>query len=87
MSMSEEEWRAVEPLFKEPSTWLLVGGVRESYVPLFEGTLDEAVAEALRHAAFWETTTTVVLAPEGRYGTKKVEVAKVSPIRGSPIRP
>lgn len=80
MSMNQEAWERVQPLFDQRSTWLLIPGRRDAYVPLFEGTLNEAVAEAFKHATYWETTTTVVHAPEGRYHGEKTEVVKVSPI-------
>lgn len=86
MPLTEGEWEAVKPFFEERTFWLLVPGRREAYAPLFEGTLNEAIAEALRHATFWETTTTVLHTPEGRSTAGNVPVAKVSPLPGSPLR-
>lgn len=82
MAMDKETWDRIQPLFDQRSMWLLIPGRRDAFVPAFEGTLSEAVAEAFKHATFWETTTTVFHAPEGRYHGDRVPVVKVSPILG-----
>lgn len=89
MSMSAPDWETLKPIFDKKTLWLLIPGSKEAYVPLFEGTLREAIAEALVHATYWETTTTVFHAPEGRYHSEKplVAYAKASPVSGSPLRP
>jgi hypothetical protein len=87
MSLKPADWERVEPLFERRSTWILIPGSRDAYAPLFEGTLSEAVAEAFKHATFWETTTTVLYAPEGRYRGEHTPIVKVSPISSPPAAP
>lgn len=60
--------------------WLLIPGKREAYCPLFEGTTAEVLEEALAHARRWNTTSTIIYAPEGRYHGGRATLAKVSPL-------
>jgi len=84
--MSPTEWEEFKKThFDVQTRWILSPDRREAYAPLFEGTLKEAIAEALAHAAYWQTTTTVFHAPTGRRNDLKL-VAKVSVPEGSVLR-
>lgn len=86
MEMTGEQWdKFMESHFGIKTHWILSPGRADAYAPLFEGTLQEAMGEALKHAAFWRTTTTVFHAPEGRR-TNLVLAAKVSIPEGSALR-
>lgn len=86
MPLTPEEWELLKPVFTERTTWLLIGGQRDAYAALFVGTLEEAAAEALRHATYWKTTTTIYHAPGGRAGGDKVAMARISPVSKSPLK-
>lgn len=84
--MTEAEWKEFKKThFDVRTTWILSPGRREAYAPMFEGTLGEAIAEALAHATYWQTTTTVFHAVDGRRNNLKL-VAKVSVPEGSVLR-
>lgn len=84
--LSPAEWDEFKKThFEVRTTWILSPGRHEAYAPLFEGTLKEAMAEALGHAAYWQTTTTVYHAVGGRRNNVKL-VAKVSVPEGSVLR-
>lgn len=79
------EWKKLEREWLQKKTlWIFVPG-REGYAPVFNGTLKEAMGEAMRHATYWRSAVSVYHAPKGRSG----EMTLVSEIRipkGSPLR-
>lgn len=83
--LTKPEWESVAQFFDLPTTWVLSPAGKDAYAPLFQGTLRDAVAEALKEATYWQTPCTVFHAPGGRSrGDEMLEVAKVSAL--GPLR-
>jgi hypothetical protein len=68
---------------------MLIPGNKEAYVPGFEGTFQEAVVAAARHAAYWKTVVYVYEADPAYYrqsrGLKQLWTVVRVP-EGSPLR-
>lgn len=69
--------------------WMLVPKKKDAYLPGFEGTFLEAMADATNASAFWQTPYEVWEADPEKYrreGGLKALWATVSVPKGSPLR-
>lgn len=84
-SLKLPEWKKLEREWLKKETLWIFAPSGEGFAPIFKGTLQDAMGQAIRTATYWRAVVSVYHAPKGRHGkltlVSEVRIPKDSPLR------